>query len=206
MFPASRVPPHLPKGTKLELGRGAHLGTPSSANHTAAASQPTGRIAKAASWLHLSRMSPALHSPERPSHIHTPKPGFGGRVCDDHIYILHSITYYCVPSSSPDFLCSDSFHHEMFRPLFCRPAPFPLVLGCSRPLVMPKALRSSRKQPIHSFSWPPTQSAPPVNSPNITHFGSLVSSMRATNPANRIRLLRKVASMLSLPVLIGVSR
>ena len=32
----------LPKGTKLELGRGAHLGTPSSANHTSAASQPTG--------------------------------------------------------------------------------------------------------------------------------------------------------------------
>ena len=28
----------LPKGTKLELGRGAHLGTPSSDNHTAAAS------------------------------------------------------------------------------------------------------------------------------------------------------------------------
>ena len=33
----------LPKGTKLGLGRGAHLGTPSSsANHTAAVSQPTG--------------------------------------------------------------------------------------------------------------------------------------------------------------------
>ena len=58
----------LPKGTKLELGRGAHLKTPSSANHTAAASQPTGRIAKAASWLHLSKVSPALHPPERPSH------------------------------------------------------------------------------------------------------------------------------------------
>ena len=42
VLPASRVPPHLPKGTKLELRRGAHLGTPSSANHTAAASQPTG--------------------------------------------------------------------------------------------------------------------------------------------------------------------
>ena len=69
----------LPKGTNLELGRGAHLGTPSSANHTAAASQPTGRIAKAASWLHLSRLSPALHPPERPFHTHTPKPGFGGR-------------------------------------------------------------------------------------------------------------------------------
>ena len=26
-------------------------------------------------WLHLSRVSPALHPPERPSHIHTPKPG-----------------------------------------------------------------------------------------------------------------------------------
>ena len=69
----------LPKANKLELGRGAHLKTPSSANHTAAASQPTGRIAKAASWLHLSRVSPALHPPERPSHTHTPKPGFGGR-------------------------------------------------------------------------------------------------------------------------------
>ena len=69
----------LPKATKLELGRGAHLKTPSSANHTAAASQPTGRIAKAASWLHLSRVSPALHPPERPSHTHNPKPSFGGR-------------------------------------------------------------------------------------------------------------------------------
>ena len=70
---------HPPEGNKLELGRGAHLKTPFSANITAAASQPTGRIAKAASWLHLSRVSPALHPPERPSHTHTPKPGFGGR-------------------------------------------------------------------------------------------------------------------------------
>ena len=70
----------LPKGTKLGLGRGAHLGTPSSSvSHTAAVSQPTGLIAKSASWLHLLRVSPALHPPERPSHTHTPKPGFGGR-------------------------------------------------------------------------------------------------------------------------------
>ena len=69
----------LPKATKLELGRDTHLKTPSSANRTAAASQPTGRIAKAASWLHLSRVSPAQHPPERPSHAHTSKPGFGGR-------------------------------------------------------------------------------------------------------------------------------
>ena len=39
LFP---VPPHLLKDTKLELGSGAHLGTSSSANHTAAASHPTG--------------------------------------------------------------------------------------------------------------------------------------------------------------------
>ena len=69
----------FPKGTKLELGRGAHLEIPSSANHTAVASQPTGRIAKATSWLHLSRVNPALHPPERLSHTNTPKPGFGGR-------------------------------------------------------------------------------------------------------------------------------
>ena len=31
-----------------------------------------------ASWPHLSRVSPALHPPERPSHTHTPKQGFGG--------------------------------------------------------------------------------------------------------------------------------
>ena len=93
-------------------------------------------------------------------------------------------------------------------PLFRRYAPFPLVLGCSRPLVGVGAESSEvvQETPIHSFSWPPTQPAPPANSPNITNFGSLVSSMRATNSANKIRLLRKVASILSLPVLISVSR
>ena len=69
----------LPKDINMELGRGTHLETPFSANHTAAASQPTGRIAKAASWLHLLRVSPALHLSERPSQTHTLKPGFGGR-------------------------------------------------------------------------------------------------------------------------------
>ena len=80
----------LPKATKLELGRGAHLKTPSSANHTTAASQPTGRIAKAASRLHLLRVSPALHPPERPSHTHTPKPGFGGRGHEVYRLLLFS--------------------------------------------------------------------------------------------------------------------
>ena len=86
--------------------------------------------------------------------------------------------------------------------MFRRSAPFPLALDCSRPLVAvdTEDLRSSTKHPIHSFSWPPTQQpAPLINSSNITHFGSLVFSMRATNPA--IKILRKVASMLSLSVL-----
>ena len=63
----------LPKTTKLELGRGAHLKTPSSANHTAAASQPTGRIAKAR---------------RKTLHTHTPKPGFGGRG--------HEVVYFII--------------------------------------------------------------------------------------------------------------
>ena len=80
-YPSDIELPGSPRQCSLPLAcrHPPHLGTPSSANHTAAASQPTGRIAKAASWLHLSRVSPALHPPERPSHTHTPKPGFGGR-------------------------------------------------------------------------------------------------------------------------------
>ena len=90
----------LSKGTKLELGRGAHLGTPSPANHTAAASQPTGRIAKAASWLHLLRANPALHPPERPSHAYTPKPGFGGKGPEDIAeYGSTALSYSCQPCS-----------------------------------------------------------------------------------------------------------
>ena len=64
-------------------------------------------------------------------------------------------------------------------------------------VLMPQVLKSPRKHPIHSFSRPPTISA------NITHFGSLVSSMCAT--ANKIHLLRTITSMLSLLVLISLS-
>ena len=59
--------------------RSADLGTSSSTNHTAAASQRTGEIAKAASWLNFSRVIPSLHSPKIPYHTHTTKPGFIGR-------------------------------------------------------------------------------------------------------------------------------
>ena len=90
-----------------------------------------------------------------------------------------------------------------------RSAPYSAVLRHSlsswaavvhRSALIPKALKSSRKHLIHPFSWLPTQPAPPTISPNIPHFSSLLYSMRATNPANKIRLLHIiVVSMLSLP-------
>ena len=43
----------------------------------------------------------------------------------------HVRAFHCMPQSSLGFLCNDPFRHEMFRPLFLRSAPFPLVLGCS---------------------------------------------------------------------------
>ena len=122
---------------------------------------------------------------------------------------LHSgVLLYCMPERSPDFLCGDPFRHETFRPFFRRLAPSPLVLGCSRPLVGVDAEGSEivQKTPHPLFSLYPTQSAPPTSSSNVTHFGSLVFSMRATNSVNKIRLLRQVASMFSLPVLISVSK
>ena len=56
VLPASRMPPparRAPNWSSEE--RGAHLEIPSSDNHTAAASQSTGRIAKAASYGCISR-------------------------------------------------------------------------------------------------------------------------------------------------------
>ena len=77
---APRVPPHLPEDTKLVLGGGAHLETPPLANYTAATSQPTGWIAKAISWLHLSKSEPhCTLLRETPSHTPTLKSVFGGR-------------------------------------------------------------------------------------------------------------------------------
>ena len=98
-----------------------------------------------------------------------------------------------------------------------RPAPCSTILRHS-PLswaavvhwsaLIPKTLRSSRKYPNHSFFCPPPpmQPAPTNDSPDIAHFDSLVSSMLATNPANRIRFPRVITSMLSFPVFINVSR
>ena len=92
---------HLPKGTKLELGRGAageHHPQPTTPG---AASQPTGWIAKKVSWLHLSKVSPALHPPERHSLPHPyPKTRFRSERARDDIMMC----YFCVPSRHERYL------------------------------------------------------------------------------------------------------
>ena len=40
--------------------------------------------------------------------------------------------------------------------------------------VIMKTLRSSWKDPIHSFSYPPTEPAPPSSSPDIIHFSAVL--------------------------------
>ena len=51
---------------------------------------------------------------------------------------------------------------------------------------MPKILRPSRRHPIYSFSCLHEETAPPTSSPNITHFGNLVSScLLYTSPSPR---------------------
>ena len=136
-------------------------------------------------------------------------------------YLLWVILFLVLPVSfghtttcySPALDFSAAIHFTMKRSAPCsavlRHSLSSWGLQSSRSLwsaLMSKALSSSRKHPIHYFSCPLTQPAPPTTSLDITHFRSLVSSMRATNPANNIRFLRKVALMLSLPVLISVSR
>ena len=61
-----------------------------------------------------------------------------------------------------------------------------------------KALRLSRKYPIHSSSCPLTQHAPLTSSPNITHVGSLVSSMRATT-SKRVQIENREVGAIVLP-------
>ena len=77
--------------------------------------------------------------------------------------------YFAMKRSAP---CSAVLHHP--------PSSWSTVIVHWSALIQ-KALRSSRRHLTHSFSCPPTQPAP------FTYFGSLASSMRATNPVNRIR-------------------
>ena len=68
----------------------------------------------------------------------------------------HVRAYYCMPQSSPGFLCSDPFRHEMFRPKFHRSVTFPLALGCSRPLAGVDAESSEvvQETPPSTFFFP----------------------------------------------------
>ena len=119
-------------------------------------------------------------------------------------YILSlvlSITFgHTAACRSPVLASSTAIHFTMKSSAPCstvlRQSPSSWTVVVHWSALMPKALRSSRKHPTHSFSWPPTQPALAITSANMTHFGSLVSSIRATNPANKIRLLRKVALLL----------
>ena len=89
----------------------------------------------------------------------------------------------------PWFFCNDPFCHEMFRPLFCRSAPFSLVLGCSRslvgvdaessevvqetphPLFFPDPLHSPRPPPFLRTSRTSAVSYPPC-APQTSHARS----------------------------------
>ena len=96
-------------------------------------------------------------------------------------------TYFAMKRSAP---CSSALRHS--------PSSWATVVHWSA--LIPKALRSWRRHPIHSFSCPSTQPALPISPPNITQFWNLASSMLATNPTNRIHLLRVIASIISVPV------
>ena len=113
--------------------------------------------------------------------------------CRSPALAFPAATHFAMKRSAP---CSSTLRHS--------PSSWAKVVHWSA--LIPKALRSSRRHPIHSFFCPLTQPALPISPPNITQFGNLVSSMLATNPANRIHLLRVIASMLSVPVFTQVSR
>ena len=65
-----------------------------------------------------------------------------------------------MPLSSPDFLCGDPFRRETSRPLLRRLAPFPLALGCSRPLVSVDTESSDVVQEIPHRYFPDPQRSP----------------------------------------------
>ena len=94
--------------------------------------------------------------------------------------------WICVcDSSNNDSSCS-------LCPMFYCFVPFIRFLSCDKPHVSLDTQRSmvDQKNHIHCFSASPVE--PLSASPTTTHFGSFVFSTHATNPVNRIRLLRSV--------------
>ena len=84
----------------------------------------------------------------------------------------HVRAYFCMPYYRPNFLCSDSFCHETFRPLFCRLAPFPLVLRCSSRRLVGVDTESSEvvQETPHSFFF---------LVPHVARIGSNIQHTRA---------------------------
>ena len=106
---------HLLKCTKSKLGRGPHTVSPFSINQTATASSPTGCVAKTASWLHLLRVSPEIHQPERPSQNHTPKPDFErGRYGEIFsVQPMFPPKSFEIPSEGECSVCFDTFKYQI---------------------------------------------------------------------------------------------
>ena len=120
------------------------------------------------------------------------------------------VRIHIIACRSPALAFPAATHFAVKRPVSCSsalrhsPSSWATVLHWLALIL--EVLRSSTRHPIHSLSCPPSQAALPISPPNIAQFGSLVSSMPATNPANRIHLLRVIASMLSVPIFTQVSR
>lgn len=106
-----------------------------------------------------------------------------------------------MPQCSPWALCRDPVNHL----LFCVSHTLSELRSSTGPFGYQKSLTSFKRHHIHPVPYPhPTETAITTSSPNITSSGSLEFATRATNPANRIRLLGDTDSMLSLPVFAGV--
>ena len=110
----------------------------------------------------------------------------------------HVLLYYSMPWSSLAFFCSDLFRHETFHRLFLPLARFPLVLGCSHPLVSIDT-ESSEVQETPDLLF-----LLPFDAARASYQFSEHQALRQSRVL--IGLLHIIASMLSLPVFIRVSR
>ena len=119
MLPASCVPP-LPEGCQIGARTRGHL-VNTILNQPYRCRVSTDRLfAKTDSWLHFSRASPALHPPERPYHIHTPEPGFGGREHEgEYIYIHILYIPYAIISDVRQLLCYYCIYWYNLLTFFC---------------------------------------------------------------------------------------
>ena len=143
-------------------------------------------------------MTSANQTPEDTSSRHLWLVNYGQRTSPNTIALGYPLLAWSFSSRSgillqavihsKIFLQRGQFRHETFRPLFRRPAPFPLVLGCSCPLIGVDTEISEIVQETHHpiFSLAPHTARAPHQFSEYHAFGSLAFSTRATNPANKI--------------------